>query len=65
MEDVKSNVETPITKIVYNEILDADVILGKEPYMFVKNEYDEKTGICIEFYKTESKNVFYIKMVTD
>ena len=47
--------------IEYHPLLDGEIPFGKEPYILIKTEYDEERGMVIETFKTEFKNVFWIK----
>lgn len=47
--------------IEYHPFLDGEIPFGKEPYTLVKTEYDEERGVIVETFKTEFKNVFWIK----
>lgn len=48
--------------VVYDPELDGEIPFGKEPYILVKTEYDEKRGVVIETFKTEFEDLFWIKV---
>ena len=47
--------------VEYHPFLDGEILFGKEPYILVKTEYYEERGVIVETFKTEFKNVFWIK----
>lgn len=47
--------------IEYHPFLDGEIPFGKEPYTLVKTEYDKERDMIVETFKTEFKNVFWIK----
>ena len=50
------------TYIVYDQELDFEIPLGKEPYILVKTEYNKERNLTIKTFKTEIENVFYLKI---
>nr|DAX18253.1 MAG TPA: hypothetical protein [Caudoviricetes sp.] len=47
---------------VYDPLLYGEIPFGKETYILVKTEYDEKRGFVIETFKTNFEDCFWLRI---